>query len=148
MAGPRLAVCRQPKKCFWLPLARKNFPLTTDDWLLYPKLEWVRPLWQVTIEVVTFRPTRLNFGDILDLLAQVVSKEFSCHCCRRWAKVFVIRVQVRFYELFPFIIKLGICICQKRKAVYCLLSEHFPAFYLINSFQDGISDASKSCHAP
>ena len=37
--------------------------------------------------------------------------------------------------------------CQKRKAVYCLLSEHFPAFYLINSFQDGISDASKSRHA-
>ena len=60
--------------------------------------------------------------------------------------MFVIRVQVRFYEFFPSIIKLGICMCQKGKAVYCLLSEHFPAIYLINSFQDSVSDASKSCH--
>ena len=56
-------------------------------------------------------------------------------------------MQVRFYELFPSIIKLGICMCQKRKAVDCLLSKHFPAIYLINSFQDGVSDMSKSCHA-
>lgn len=61
--------------------------------------------------------------------------------------MFVIRVRVRFYELFPSIIKLGICMCQKRKAVYCLLSEHFPAIDLTDLFQDGVSDASKGCHA-
>lgn len=94
-----------------------------------------------------FPANTVYFGDILYLLWQVDSEEFSCHCCRHWAKVFVICVQVHFYELIPSIIKLGICMCQKRKAVYCLLGEHFPAIYLINLFQDGVSDASKSCHA-
>ena len=81
-----------------------------------------------------FLANTVYLGDIFHLLWQVVSKEFSSHCCRRWAKVFVICVQVWFYELFPSIIKLSICKCQKRKAVYCLLSEHFPAIDLIDLF--------------
>ena len=27
------------------------------------------------------------------------------------------------------------------------MGDHFPAIYPINSFQDGVSDASKGCHA-
>ena len=90
-----------------------------------------------------FLANTVYIGDILDLLRQIVFEEFTCDCCRRRTKAFVIGVQVRFYELFPCIIKLGICMCQKRKAVYCLLDEHFPTIYLINSFQDDVSDASK-----
>ena len=46
----------------------------------------------------------------------------------------IIRVQVRFDELFPSSAQLGICMRKKGKAIDGLLDERFQAIYLIDVF--------------
>ena len=58
----------------------------------------------------------------------------------------IIRVQVRFDDLFPSSAQLGFCIRKTGKAIDGLLDERFPAIYLIDVFLNGVCDSSERCH--
>ena len=60
----------------------------------------------------------------------------------------IIRVQVRFDELFPSGAQLGFCMSKKGKAIDGLLDERFLAIYLIDVFLNGVRDSRERCHAP
>ena len=59
----------------------------------------------------------------------------------------IIKVQVRFDELFSSSAQLGFCMSKKGKAIDGLLDDRFPAIYLIDVFLNGVCDSSDRCHA-
>lgn len=94
---PQLVVNHQPKKCFYWPLTRKNFPLSAEDWdLQVSKL-------QVALTSMV-RDSRHNFPDIFDLFGQIFPKNFGSHWYTGWAKVLIISMQVWFYESSLFVL--------------------------------------------
>ena len=134
------AVVRQHKKCFGWRTFRGSRFVSKMSVAVASLMRHVR----------CHVPTNpIHFGDIFYLLTQILPERFCSHWYRRWAKVLIIRVQVRFDDstCFRLVLSSVFAWAKKERLSMASWTSAFPPFISLTFFLNGVCDSSERCHA-